>query len=97
MEIKIFQLMNCQCRKRKREKPVAKILSASICGTDLRTYRFGNPKLKTPITIGHEACYQIVEVGSGVDLAPGDRYVIAPAIGLRPLQKLPQRADEHVR
>jgi L-iditol 2-dehydrogenase len=26
---------------------VAKVLCASICGTDLRTYRFGNAKLKT--------------------------------------------------
>ena len=60
---------------------VAKILCASICGTDLRTYRSGNPKLKTPVTIGHEACYEIVEAGQGVSLKPGDRYIIAPALG----------------
>jgi len=60
---------------------VAKILCASICGTDLRTYRFGNAKLKTPITIGHEACYEITEVGEGVDLTIGKRYIMAPAIG----------------
>lgn len=58
---------------------VAKILCASICGTDLRTYRFGNEKLKTPITIGHEACYEIVENGQGECLS--GRYIIAPAIG----------------
>ena len=58
---------------------VARILCASICGTDLRTYRFGSEKLKTPITIGHEACYRIVENGKGVNLA--GRYVAAPAIG----------------
>lgn len=60
---------------------VAKILCASICGTDLRTYRFGSAKLKTPITIGHEACYEIVQVGGGVDLKVRDRYIMAPAIG----------------
>lgn len=58
---------------------VAKILCASICGTDLRTYRFGSEKLKTPITIGHEACYEIVENGQGLNLS--GRYIIAPAIG----------------
>jgi len=58
---------------------VAKILCSSICGTDLRTYRFGSEKLKTPITIGHEACYEIVVNGQGVDLS--GRYIIAPAIG----------------
>ena len=60
---------------------VAKILCASICGTDLRTYRFGSDNLKTPITVGHEACYEISQVGNGVDLKKGDRYIIAPAIG----------------
>ena len=60
---------------------VAKILCASICGTDLRTYRFGSAKLKTPITVGHEACYEIAQVGDGVDLKKGERYIIAPAIG----------------
>jgi len=58
---------------------IARVLCASICGTDLRTYRFGSEKLKTPITIGHEACYMIVENGKGVNLS--GRYTAAPAIG----------------
>ncbi len=60
---------------------VAKVLCASICGTDLRTYRFGNPKLKTPVIVGHEACYEIVEADPDTGLKPGDRYIMAPAIG----------------
>ena len=60
---------------------VAKVLCASICGTDLRTYRFGSSKLKAPMTIGHEGCYEIVEVGEGTDLTVGERYTMAPAIG----------------
>lgn len=38
---------------------VAKVLYASICGTDLRSYRFGNAKLNFQTTIGHEACMAI--------------------------------------
>lgn len=61
---------------------IAKILTASICGTDLRTYRFGSSKLDAPRVIGHEACYLIEEIDSGVKgFAVGDRVVIAPAIG----------------
>ncbi len=60
---------------------VAKIRCASICGTDLRTYRFGNPKLKTPIVMGHEACYEIVEADPATGLKVGGRYIMAPAIG----------------
>ena len=78
---KNFSIDELPVPKAEAGEAVAKIMCASICGTDLRTYRFGNPKLKTPVTIGHEACYEIVETGSGVDLTPGDRYIVAPAIG----------------
>jgi L-iditol 2-dehydrogenase len=65
----------------KAGEAVAKVLCASICGTDLRTYRFGSTKLKPPVTIGHEGCYEIVEAGEGTGLKPGERYTMAPAIG----------------
>lgn len=64
-----------------RGEALAKVRIATICGTDLRLHRFGNAGLKTPLTIGHEACYEIVEVGEGVDLVIGGRYIMAPAIG----------------
>jgi L-iditol 2-dehydrogenase len=60
---------------------IAKVLCASICGTDLRAYRFGSTKLETPITVGHEASFMITEVGTDVSLNVGDRYIAAPAIG----------------
>ena len=60
---------------------IAKIRCASICGTDLRTYRFGNAKLETPIIMGHEACYEIVEADPATGLKVGGRYIMAPAIG----------------
>ena len=65
----------------KEGEAVAKVLCASICGTDLRTYRFGSTKLKPPVTIGHEGCYEIVEAGKGTNLKAGERYTMAPAIG----------------
>lgn len=76
-----FSIDEVQMPKPKEGEALAKILCASICGTDLRTYRFGSAKLKTPITIGHEGCFEIVEAGEGTALKPGERYVIAPAIG----------------
>ncbi len=76
---KNFTITELPMPKAGEGEAVAKILCASICGTDLRTYRFGNEKLKTPITIGHEACYEIVENGKGGRLS--GRYIIAPAIG----------------
>jgi len=76
---KDFAITELPMPKAGEGEAVARILCASICGTDLRTYRFGSEKLKTPITIGHEACYLIEENGKGVNLA--GRYIAAPAIG----------------
>lgn len=76
-----FSFDEIEMPKAGKGEAVAKVLSASICGTDLRTYRFGSKKLTTPITVGHEGCYEIIEVGKGVDLKVGKRYIAAPAIG----------------
>lgn len=76
---KDFAITEVPMPKAGKGEAVARIKCASICGTDLRTYRFGSEKLKTPVTIGHEACYEIVENGEGVNLS--GRYIVAPAIG----------------
>lgn len=62
---------------------VAKILYTSICGTDLRTFRFGNNHIAPPRIIGHEAVYQLEWVSEKLadEFRPGDKVVIAPAIG----------------
>lgn len=64
-----------------RGEAIAKVLCASICGTDLRAFRHGSTKLKTPITVGHEACFVITETRSETGLNVGERYIMAPAIG----------------
>ena len=35
--------------------------SCSVCGTDLRTYRHGDAKIKPPRILGHEFCGRVVE------------------------------------
>lgn len=62
---------------------------AGICGTDLHEYLAGpifiptkpHPlsKCKAPVTLGHEFCGRVVEVGTDVtDVAIGDRVVVEP-------------------
>jgi len=61
---------------------VIKIEAASICGTDVRAFRFGSEKIKAPRIIGHEAVGTFVELGKDVKkFKAGDRVQIAPAIG----------------
>jgi len=59
-----------------------KVSVASICGTDVRTRRFGNAGLRPPRIIGHEACGILVDVGREVTgFREGDRVMVVPAIG----------------
>ena len=61
---------------------IAEVLFASICGTDLRTYKYGNEKLIVPRIIGHEACFRVEQVSKDLSgIQSGNRVIIAPAIG----------------
>lgn len=64
------------------DNAILKIEASSICGTDLRAFRFGSSKIKPPRIIGHEAVGTIAEIGKNVNgFAVGDRVQIAPALG----------------
>ena len=60
-----------------------KVLSAGICGTDLRIFERGH--FRIPIgarrVLGHEVVGEVIEVGEGVDLQVGTRVTVAPNIG----------------
>ncbi len=61
-----------------------KVISAGICGTDLRILHGGHRKYPagTVRIPGHEVVGEIAEVGANVsDLRPGERYIIAPNWG----------------
>lgn len=44
-----------------------KVAACAICGTDVRIFQFGHPKVKPPHITGHEISAEIVEVGKGVE------------------------------
>jgi L-iditol 2-dehydrogenase len=68
--------------KAKNNTGVIKVEAASICGTDLRAFRFGSSKIKAPRIIGHEVVGTFVELGKDVGgFKKGDRVQIAPALG----------------
>ena len=63
---------------------LVKVLSASICGTDLRIYH-GNHRMYPTGTIripGHEVVGTIAEIGAGLEgFVTGERVFIAPNMG----------------
>ncbi len=74
---------------REVEKPIAnkgevviKVEACAICGTDVRTYAFGNKKVNPPWIIGHEIAGTISEIGEGVEnLKIGERVTVVTSIG----------------
>lgn len=74
-----------------KEKPVlgpgrgaiVRVSACAICGTDVRTYRFGSKKIGEGRTIGHEFTGWITELSPAYEgsFAVGDYITAAPAIG----------------
>lgn len=55
--------------------------ACAVCGTDWKSYKHGNPRIKAPLTIGHEFTGLIDTVGEGVTgFAVGQRVVMATSI-----------------
>ena len=60
---------------------LVKVEACAICGTDLKAYFSGNPRIKPPQTIGHEFVGEIVERGADTkNFAVGDRVTMATSI-----------------
>ena len=60
---------------------VLEILSCAICGSDLKSYKKGNPRIEPPVVLGHEFVARVAEVGGEVtDYAPGDRVTMCTTI-----------------
>ena len=58
-----------------------RVEACAICGSDLKTYNSGNPRMKPPMTMGHEFTGVIDTVGKSVrGFSPGERIVMATSI-----------------
>lgn len=58
-----------------------KVHACAICGSDLRIYRDGSPRIVAPRIIGHEIAGEVVALGQGVDkFKVGDRVSVGADI-----------------
>jgi len=61
---------------------LVRVEACAICGTDIKSFRKGNPRIQAPMTMGHEFCGRIVELGAGVSgWDVGQRVTMATTIG----------------
>jgi len=60
---------------------LVKVEACAICGSDLKAYLFGNPRIHPPQVLGHEFVGEVVEVGKGVEgFKAGDKVTMATSI-----------------
>lgn len=60
---------------------LVKVDACAVCGSDLKTFNVGNPRMKPQITMGHEFIGVIVGVSQGVSgFSKGERVVMATSI-----------------
>jgi L-iditol 2-dehydrogenase len=59
-----------------RGEVILRMRAALTCGTDLKLLARGHPRISLPVTMGHEVCGEVEEVGEGVAaFRVGDRLV----------------------
>lgn len=56
--------------------------ACAVCGTDLKTFYHGNPRIVPPLTMGHEFTGRVAQAGAQAlgSFTPGDRVVMATSI-----------------
>ena len=60
---------------------VIEVKNAGVCGTDLHIFK-SEYVIKPPVTLGHELCGLVAEVGAGVSRCQvGDRVTVNPSAG----------------
>jgi len=58
-----------------------KIVSSSVCGSDLHIFKGKHPSAALPVTIGHEFAGDVIAIGGGVHaFSVGDRVTVEPVI-----------------
>ncbi len=58
-----------------------KVDACAVCGSDLKAYLVGNPRIKPPMVVGHEFTGLVETVGSQVkDFSCGERIVMATSV-----------------
>ncbi len=61
---------------------IIQVKACAICGTDLRTFRFGHKKVKPPQVIGHEIAGVVSEIGEGVSgVTIGNPVTVVTSVG----------------
>ncbi|MDX9867551.1 MAG: alcohol dehydrogenase catalytic domain-containing protein [Kiritimatiellia bacterium] len=57
-----------------------KVEACAVCGSDMKAYKSGNPRMRPPIVMGHEFAGVVVESRAGAAFRVGERVVMATSV-----------------
>jgi L-iditol 2-dehydrogenase len=60
---------------------LVRVDAAAVCGSDIKAFRVGNPKMHPPMTMGHEFSGTVIEPLAALGYASGDRVTMATTVG----------------
>jgi L-iditol 2-dehydrogenase len=61
---------------------LVKVEACAICGTDIKSFVSGNPRIVPPQTMGHEFCGTVMQIGSHVkQYQAGQKVTMATTVG----------------
>ncbi len=64
-----------------REEILIRVEACAVCGSDLKAFKLGNPRLNPPIVMGHEFTGVIAETGKNtIGFNEGERIVMSTSI-----------------
>jgi L-iditol 2-dehydrogenase len=78
-DIRVEDLPGLDCG---RDQVLVAVDACAVCGTDLKTFQHGNPRITPPLTMGHEFTGRVATVGPQAKggLEVGDRVVMATSV-----------------
>lgn len=63
---------------------LVRVLACGVCGSDVRIFRHGHPRIRLPQVLGHEIVGVVTEAGHSANgFRPGDRVAVMPKVPCR--------------
>jgi L-iditol 2-dehydrogenase len=81
VELGRLEIQELDTRQPGRGELLVRVEACGVCGSDVRIFCHGHPRLRLPQVLGHEIAGIVVETGRGANgFAPGDRVAVLPKV-----------------
>jgi L-iditol 2-dehydrogenase len=80
-ELGRFEVRDLRDPRPGRGEVLVRVQACGICGSDVRIFRHGHPRIRLPQVLGHEIVGTVAETGRDANgFRPGDRVAVMPKV-----------------